>query len=472
MGQTLAIAGDTIAAIATAWGEAGVAIVRLSGSRAVALAKTAVRFKTGLEFPPPRFMRLASVVDQDEQPIDQVLVVHFPSPKSYTGEDVVEIHTHGGTLVAQLCLEGLIRRGARLAEPGEFTKRAFLNGRIDLSQAESVLGIIRSRSEEALRAATRTLSGELSAFAGDIREELLTLQSALEVELDFPEEGIPYRSAEELLDSISTLRLSLEDLLDRCSVGLLLREGIRVALTGRPNVGKSSLLNALAKQARAIVTALPGTTRDVIEEVITYRGVPIRLVDTAGLRTPSDEIEASGIERTLAELRRADICLWILDGSVPLDDQDRDYIEKLRDKDHIIVLNKSDLNPSDRSRSFAATEDDIRMLSPQDVPQSPILSLSAKTGEGLDLLKDSIISSASGSGALDAGLNVTARQLTEVRDALAAITNAETAAVENIGQDVVASLLAAARECLERLLGTSYDDALLESIFSRFCVGK
>jgi tRNA modification GTPase len=463
--------GDTIAAIATAWGEAGVAIVRLSGLCAVELAKTVVRFKAGLGFPSPRFMRVASFVDKDECAIDEVLVAHFAAPKSYTGEDVVEIHTHGGSLVAQLCLEALIRGGARMAEPGEFTKRAFLNGRIDLSQAESVLGIIRSRSEEALRAATRTLSGELSAFAGDIREELLALQSALEVELDFPEEGTPYRSDGELLDSIATLRLSLEDLMDRCSAGLLLREGIRVALTGRPNVGKSSLLNALLKQARAIVTAIPGTTRDVIEEVITYRGIPIRLVDTAGLRKPSDEIEARGIDRTLAELRRADLCLWVLDGSAPLDDQDRAYIERLWDKDHIIVLNKLDLNSSDQ---FSAAEDDVRAMCPQGRPaiQSSVLSLSAKTGEGLDLLKDNIVSFASNSGALNAGLNVTARQLAEVRESLLALAEAETATKEKAGQDVTAGLLSRARECLERLLGLSYDDALLDAIFSHFCVGK
>ena len=454
-------ATDTIAALSTAWGEAGVAIVRLSGPASVALAETVVRFSSGRGFPPPRTMGLASLVDDSELIIDQVLAVHFPTPKSYTGEDVVEIHTHGGTLVAQICLESLIRRGARLAEPGEFTKRAFLNGRIDLSQSEGVLGIIRSRSTEALRAAARTLSGELSTFAADIREELLMLQGRLEVELDFPEEGAPYVSERELLDSILTLKLSLEDFLDRCSVGLLLREGIRVALTGRPNVGKSSLLNALLKQARAIVTALPGTTRDVIEEAITYRGVPIRLVDTAGLRTPSDEIEANGIERTKAELRRSDICLWVLDSGVALDAEERGYIERLRNRDHILILNKADL-PSE------VTEEDIRALA----PESPVISLSARTGEGMEALKELILAMASGSGALDAGLNVTARQLMEVRKALAAIMGAETAVVEKIGQDAVAGQLAAAREGLDRLLGIHYDDALLDSIFSRFCVGK
>jgi tRNA modification GTPase len=442
----------------------------------VGLTKTVLKFKAGLEFPPPRFMRLAYLVDKEKAVIDQVLVVHFAAPWSYTGEDVVEIHTHGGTLVAQLCLENLIRRGARPAQPGEFTKRAFLNGRIDLSQSESVLGIIRSRSEEALRAAARTLSGDLSTFATEIRDELLNLQGVLEVGLDFPEEALPYRTDEELSDSIATLRLSLEDLLDRCSVGLLLREGIRVALVGRPNVGKSSLLNALLKQSRAIVTALPGTTRDVIEEAITYRGVPIRLVDTAGLRPPADEAEAGGVERALEELRRADVCLWVLDGSLPLDEaigplEERNYIDRLRGKDHLVVLNKSDLKqPGLRQpdRPSAVTEEDIHEFS----PESPVLSLSTKTGEGLDLLKENILSLVSGSGALDAGLNVTARQLSEIREALLSVTEAETAAAKNAGQDIVAGLLASARECLERLLGLSYDDALLDSVFSRFCVGK
>ncbi|MDR1378833.1 MAG: tRNA uridine-5-carboxymethylaminomethyl(34) synthesis GTPase MnmE [Synergistaceae bacterium] len=477
---------DTIVAIATAWGEAGIAIVRLSGAGSVNLTKAMLKFETGLEFPPPRFMRLASLVDGEGAVIDQVLVVYFAAPWSYTGEDVVEIHTHGGTLVAQLCLENLLRKGARLAQPGEFTKRAFLNGRIDLSQSESVLGIIRSRSEEALRAAARTLSGELSVFAAEVREELLDLQGVLEVGLDFPEEATPYKTDEALMDSIATLRLSLEDLLDRCSVGLLLREGIRVALVGRPNVGKSSLLNALLKQSRAIVTALPGTTRDVIEEAITYRGVPIRLVDTAGLRAPADEAEAGGVERALEELRRADICLWVLDGSLPLDEDERDYIDRLREKDHLVVLNKSDLKQSgclsivtkesvteesvtkESVTKESVTEEDIHELS----PESPVLSLSTKTGEGLDLLKESILALVSGSGALDSGLNVTARQLSEIREALLAVTEAETAVAKEAGQDIIAGLLAAARECLERLLGLSYDDALLDNVFSRFCVGK
>ena len=451
---------DSIAAIATAWGEAGVAIVRLSGPDAVPLARTALRFGPN-GFPPPREMRLAFLLDDRESPIDQVLVVHFAAPRSYTGEDVVEIHTHGGTLVAQLCLEALIRRGARLAEPGEFTRRAFLNGRIDLSQSEGVLGIIRSRSAEALRAAARTLSGELSEFVREIRDELLELQGSLEAGLDFPEGEAPFLDEASLRDAAATLKLTLQDLLDRCSLGLLLREGIRVVLSGRPNVGKSSLLNALLKQSRAIVTALPGTTRDVIEEAITYRGVPIRLVDTAGLRTPVDEIEASGIERTRRELKQADICLWLLDCSVPLDGEDLEYLRSLSVREHIVLLNKAD-------KGHAVTEDGIREI----VPESSVISLSAKTGEGLELLKEEILAIATGNGSLDAGLNVTARQLGEIRQALDAMVEAEAAILDGVGQDVVAGLLGGARNALERLLGIACDDALLDSVFSRFCVGK
>ncbi|NLL37216.1 MAG: tRNA uridine-5-carboxymethylaminomethyl(34) synthesis GTPase MnmE [Fretibacterium sp.] len=451
---------DTIAAISTAWGEAGVAIVRISGPDAVSMARTVVDLGKKA-FPPPREMRLAYLKGEGEDPIDRVLVVRFAAPKSYTGEDVVEIHTHGGTLVAQLCLEALLRRGCRLAEPGEFTRRAFLNGRLDLSQAEGVLGIIRSRSEEALRAAARTLTGELSSFIREIREEILELQGNLEVQLDYPEESEPGFDETELANAVSTLKLSLQDLKDRCSLGLLLREGIRVALTGRPNVGKSSLLNALLKQARAIVTALPGTTRDVIEEAVTFRGVPIRLVDTAGLRTPIDEIEASGVERARMELRKADICLWLLDSSMPLEQEDLDYIHRLQERDHIILLNKSDKPP-------AFSEEDVRVSA----PDSAILSISAKTGMGLAQLKEEILAIATRNGSLDSGLNVTARQLSEVQKALSALTEAERAVAENAGQDVIAGLLGTARSALERLLGIDCDDALLDSVFSRFCVGK
>lgn len=451
---------DTIAAISTAWGEAGIAIVRVSGPDALPLALGTLRSGPSGALP-PREMRLVSLLDEEGRPIDRALAVWFPGPRSYTGEDVVEIHVHGGTLVAQLCLEGLVRRGARVAEPGELTMRAFLNGRMDLSQAEAVLGIVRARSAEALRAAARTLTGELSSSILQICDEILDLQGSLEVGLDFPEGEPPQLGDEELRDALTTLEIGLSDLEDRCSLGMLLREGVRVVLAGRPNVGKSSLLNALLKQPRAIVTAHPGTTRDIIEEPITYRGVPLRLVDTAGIRAPLDEIEAMGIHRARAELREADVCSWLVDGSVSLEDEDHSHISGLDTDRSIVVLTKVDLPP-------VTTEEDIRSLA----PDARVLSLSSKTGEGLEALKDAFLAISTRGGALDAGLNVSARQLEDIRTCSRALDDARHALDDGAGHDVVAGALGRARLALDGMLGISYDDALLRSIFGRFCVGK
>jgi tRNA modification GTPase len=284
---------------------------------------------------------------------------------------------------------------------GEFTKRAFLSGRIDLTQAEAVLGIIRSRSDEALRAAARTLKGELASFARDIYDELLALSGKMEVSLDFPEEDLPYGNDEDTGHSLLAIRQSLEDLLDRCATGFLLREGIRVAIVGRPNVGKSSLLNALLRESRAIVTAIPGTTRDLIEEVLTYRGIPLRLVDTAGLGDPSDEVEAIGISLAEEAFKNADVRIWVADGSTPPSPFDFDMAERLRDLVHVVAVNKSDLPPG-REDTGRTTEEAISEL----LPESPVLSISAKKGTGLDNLKDAVVSSIAGGGALDSGLKL------------------------------------------------------------------
>ncbi|MCL1941335.1 MAG: tRNA uridine-5-carboxymethylaminomethyl(34) synthesis GTPase MnmE [Synergistaceae bacterium] len=474
---------DTIAAISTAWGESGIAIVRVSGEDACEIAGKILRTPEPLDKVEARKMQLSSLFDKPageknekieksekkRDILDSVLVVRFAAPKSYTGEDIVEIHTHGGSLVSQLCLELLVRAGARIAEPGEFTKRAFLNGRIDLSQAEGVLGIIRSRSEEALKAAARTLSGELSEFAGEIHEEILNLQAKIEVGLDFPEEDTPYVAEDELSNGIETLKMELEDLLDRCKSGFLLREGIRVALVGCPNVGKSSLLNALVKQARAIVTAMPGTTRDVIEESITWHGVPIRLVDTAGIRIPLNEAEVEGVRKAREEFLRADICLWVFDGSKPIEEQgelSRDMEDKLLHSAHIFVINKIDL-PQKFNEDYLYEK----------FPESHIISISAKKGTGVDHLKEKILEISGYRGgnpigsALSYGLNVTARQLDEVRNALESLSAAADA--KNLGGvDLIATCLAQSRTALERLLGLSSDDILLDRVFSDFCVGK
>lgn len=458
---------DTIAAIATAWGEAGIAIVRLSGPEARKLADRQLSLAVPLSGTPPRYLRNGYLLDEKGETIDQVLAVWFAPPKSYTGEEVVEIHTHGGTLVAQKCLELLLCRGARLAEPGEFTKRAFLSGRIDLTQAEAVLGIIRSRSDEALRAAARTLKGELASFAGDIYDELLALSGKMEVSLDFPEEDLPFGTDEDTGHSLQAIRQSLEDLLDRCATGFLLREGIRVAIVGRPNVGKSSLLNALLRESRAIVTAIPGTTRDLIEEVLTYRGIPLRLVDTAGMGIPSDEVEAIGISLAEDAFKNADVRIWVADGSAPPAPFDFEMAERLRDLVHVVAVNKSDLPPG-RDDTGRTTEETLSEL----LPESPVLSISAKKGTGLDSLKDAVVSSIAGGGALDSGLNASARQVNEIRGAIGFLRDASAALESGLGQDIAGSCIAEARSAMERLLGISGDDTLLDYIFSQFCVGK
>ena len=459
---------DTIAAIATAWGEAGIAIVRLSGPDSRAIADRQLSLAVPLRDTEPRYLRNGYLLDEKGQAVDQVLAVWFAPPKSYTGEEVAEIHTHGGALVARRCLELLLCGGARLAEPGEFTRRAFLSGRIDLTQAEAVIGIIRSRSDEALRAAARTLKGELAEFAADIYGELTALSGELEVSLDFSEDDPSFDGDRETAQqSMHTLRQSLEDLLDRCSTGLLLREGIRVAIVGRPNVGKSSLLNALLKESRAIVTAVPGTTRDLIEEVLTYRGIPIRLMDTAGLGTPADEVEAIGISRAEEAFEGADVRIWVTDGSSPPSDFDFAMAERIRDRIHVVAVNKSDLSAG-RDSSGRTTEEILGEL----LPESPVLSISALKEAGLEALKDALVSSIAGGGVLDNGLNASARQVEEIRAAIGFLREASNALEAGPGIDAAADCLAGARAAMERLLGLSGDEDLLDYIFSQFCVGK
>lgn len=448
---------DTIVAVSTAWGEAGIAILRLSGPDSVALADSLFKAREKLTASPARSMRYGHILDREGAFVDEVLAVRFEAPRSYTGEEMAEIHCHGGSMSAQHAIERLLELGARLAEPGEFTRRAFLNGRIDLAQAESVLGIIRARSDRALASAARSLNGEVSKAVRALRERLLLLCAGLEASFDFPEEDIPSPEREEFAPTLSQLKKDAETLYRKCRDGRVLREGIRVAIVGRPNVGKSSLLNALLQESRAIVTAIPGTTRDVIEAVLTHRGVPIRLVDTAGIRRPSDLLEEAGIAQTLSALREADLKLWVLDGSRPFSNEDALVEEQLQGAHVIALFNKADLPQALDAAAFL----DLR-------PHLRILPVSAKTAMGLENLKEEIVRATFGEGIVEEACNATARQVEELRHAVRLITEAETAQ----SLDLVASCLHEGRSALERFLGLSADTDLLDTIFSQFCLGK
>lgn len=452
---------ETIAALSTALGESAIAIVRLSGPQSRRWADCLFRGRRPLAETEPRFMSHGRLVDEAGEPFDEVLAVWFAPGRSYTGEEMAEIHCHGGNMAARLCLERLHALGARPARAGEFTQRAFLSGRIDLAQAEAVLATIRARSETGLKAAQKSLAGHLSLLATSLREKILDLSALVEAGLDYPDEELPPLTGPELVEELRSLSGEAHLLFDRCRTGLLLSQGIAVALVGKPNVGKSSLLNALLARPRALVTAVAGTTRDVLEEPLSHRGVPLHLLDTAGLRVPLDEVEALGIDRTMEALERADLALLVLDGSAPLDDDDRRAASRLVGRPHLTLVNKSDL-------PHRVGDDEARALS----PSLGLLRLSARQGEGIDALREAVVDAVVGSGLLDEALNASASQLEELRLARSALDEARRLVQEGLGEDVAAANLTEARSALDRLLFLDGDDALAERIFSRFCVGK
>ncbi len=456
---------DIAAAIATAPGEGGIAIVRLSGKGARQLVLP--RFFSAGESPaekiPPRHMAYGAFVDQGGEILDRLLWVWFDAPRSYTGEEVVELHCHGGYLVAQRVLLEVLRLGCRQAAPGEFTQRAFLNGRLDLAQAEGVLGLIRARNDDALRAAHRSLEGAWSRILLPLRHDLLDMLVPVQASLDFPEEEIPPWNHLELEKKLQDICQAFQNAGERARSGALLSVGWRVALVGRPNVGKSSLLNALLQQARAIVTALPGTTRDVVEDVLTYRGVPFRLLDTAGIRHALDPAEREGVARALQAAEEADLRLWILDASEPLLPEDQELGKQLQEKGRLLVVrNKSDLPE-------CWSEDSLEDFLASAVPT---LTISAIQEQGIDALKDVIWHMAVGEDSLEGALHASARQCQELRQAEISSARALDALRKGYGDDILAQELHEALQAMERLLGLQWDDVLLNEIFSRFCVGK
>jgi tRNA modification GTPase len=450
---------DTIAAVATAPGEAGIAVVRLSGPRSRPILERIFRpSRPGARLRPRRLVHGRVVLPESGELLDEVLAVSMPGPRSFTGEDVVEIHSHGGSLSPRRVLEAAIRAGARLAEPGEFSLRAFLNGRFDLSQAEALLDIVQARTARAHQLALQGLEGRLSAAIREIRADLLTPQAYLEASIDFSEEDLPPQDVEPALRSALA---QVRQLLAESEQGLVYRQGVRTAIVGRPNVGKSSLLNALLRTERAIVTAIPGTTRDTVEETASLGGVPFWLIDTAGLRDTANPVEQLGVERSRLALETADLVLLVLDASSELMPEDSAVAAEVGERPVVVALNKID---------------QPRRLGPADlqalVPMAPRVPISALTGAGLAQLEQ-VLAALVLKGAPTAEPRVTnARHQEALRRAESALVAAIEASAAGLPTDVQAGELAAAVAALGEITGENATEDLLDAIFSRFCIGK
>lgn len=454
----------TIAAIATAPGEGGIGIIRLSGVSAAEIADKIFhtgKIKTFKEAVP--YMMYFGYVTDGEKRIDEGLAVYMKAPHSYTGEDVVEIQIHGSAEALRETLALALRNGAVPAMRGEFTKRAFLNGRLDLAQAEAVMDIISAKGEAALTQAESHLSGALSGFVHEVMEELKDLITKLEVTIDYPEEDLEDLTMEETGDALEKIDKSLSALLKRSEEGRVIREGLRTAIIGRPNAGKSSLLNALLQEERAIVTDVPGTTRDTIEEAVRISGVSLLLMDTAGLRETDNKVEQIGIERARASMEKADLILAVIDGSSPLDEEDKTILHGLGRKKAIVILNKYDLTPEVKAEDIWEIAGHV-----------PVVSLSARYGSGMDELRDELRKITEKQDA-DAGrvlFLTNLRHVELVRKALDNVLRARASVREGLQADFIVIDLTEAWKTMGEITGDTMDDELIHSIFSRFCVGK
>lgn len=445
---------DTIVGIATAAGEGGVAIVRISGEDAAQLLSRVFRSKYQPPYETHKLM-YGHVMDGDET-VDECMAVYMAAPRTYTREDVCEIHTHGGSTAAALTMKLLIRLGARPAEAGEFTRRAFMNGRIDLSQAEAVMGVISAQSQAALRAQQMQLSGGQSRFIRDAQEQLTTLLAGLEAHIDYPDEIGEEEAISGLNEGLARLIQMLNAAIDERSARIV-REGLRVALCGRPNAGKSTLFNALLGEEKAIVTAIPGTTRDVLDGSFTLDGCRVLLSDTAGLRDSEDVVEQIGVERARKTMQEADVALLVVDASQPLTEEDKSLLAMPFDCPCATLLNKQD--------AAVLSPDDVAVLN----APSPILSLSAKHGDGLEEVRDFLRTQLKAPQQL---LLTHERHMAVARQALERLEAARRSLMDDAPMDFAAVDLHEALYLLGRITGESVDEKLLDDIFSRFCVGK
>jgi tRNA modification GTPase len=452
---------DTICAVSTPPGEGGIGIIRISGKEALSIAARVFKPHNGNDISGAgtHTLHYGHVIDPATgETADEVLMSVMRAPATYTREDVVEINCHGGMMPLRRTMGLLISAGARQAEPGEFTKRAFLNGRIDLAQAEAVMDIIRAKTDLSHRAANEQLLGVVSGEVSNLRDRLVSLIASVEAGIDFPEEDIATESGNSLADEVAGIITAVESLLTSFTYGRILRDGFATAIVGRPNVGKSSLLNALLKQNRAIVTEIPGTTRDVLEEYLNISGVPIKILDTAGIRHTHDMVEQEGVRRSLAAIESADIVLVVLDGSQTLAPEDGRVLEEVKGKNAIAIINKSDLP---------------RKLERFDSPHLQV-SLSCRTGDGLDGLKRAISDMVTQGtiGSREHAWAVNQRHKTALEQTNASLQRSLDSIKSNLSPEFVAMDLRGALDSLGLITGATCTEDILVRIFNDFCIGK
>jgi len=477
---------DTIAAIATPLGEGGLAVIRLSGPEAFAIADKNFQPVGKSSFKPssaPTHTIQYGRIVRHGQTVDEVLLAVMRAPRTFTREDAIEITCHGGLLPAKMVLDTVLENGARLAEPGEFTRRAFLNGRIDLTQAEAVADLIHSRTELALAAANEQLAGKLSQRINQLRDDMMKILAHVEAHIDFPDEDISPDTKEQLLARLESGVAFMDELLRTANEGQILRRGIRVAIVGRPNAGKSSLLNQLLGRDRAIVSPIPGTTRDTIEETANIRGLPVVFIDTAGLREAGDEIEIEGIRRSRESLAKAEFILHVLDASEPLTPADEKYLTEFTGKKRILVRNKIDLPMKLQlplAPSFFLSDGDrlvegrVRECDAGDAVTRRVVDVSCVAGQGIEALKDGIKGLAwSGEIRMEMlEVMINSRHQDALNRARAATRQTIDALRADLTLELTAMDLRIAVNAIGEIVGKTTTEDLLDSIFSQFCLGK
>ena len=453
---------DTIAAIATSLGEGGISIVRVSGDKALNIVSSIFEGKNQRELKDikPYTMRYGYIINRDSKEVlDEVLISYMKGPRSFTAEDTVEINCHGGVISTNGVLEEVIKAGARIAEPGEFTKRAFLNGRIDLSQAEAVIDIIRAKTELSMKSALLQSEGRVSREIKSLRHKLLGVIAHIEATVDFPEDDLEEITSDKVTIDLREIIGEMQGMISSANEGRILREGLNVVIVGKPNVGKSSLLNALLMEKRAIVTEIPGTTRDVIEEYINLEGIPLKIIDTAGIRETEDVVEKIGVEKSKEKIEEADLIIMMLDISNELDEEDKEIVNYIKDKKYIILLNKADLEKKIDLTQYGIDGD--------------VLEVSAKTGEGLTNLKETIKHMF-----FKGEIAATEVMITNNRHKEALLRAKERciAALETLESklsiDLASIDVRSAWSFLGEITGETMEEDIIDKIFSEFCIGK